>query len=82
MEPKVSKLHQSCNKIITKIILLRNLREGKQIKSKFRNGVIKQVKKNDYIRIFLKKKYKMINSNILPFGFKTYDNFHSELLIF
>ena len=82
MEPKV--VRNYINHVIRlspKFILLRNLREGKQIKSKFRNGVIKQVKKNDYIK-FLKKKYKMINSNILPFGFKTYDNFHSELLIF
>ena len=56
MEPKVVKNY--INHIIRlspKFILLRNLREGKQIKSKFRNGVIKQVKKNDYIK-FLKKK--------------------------
>jgi putative sugar O-methyltransferase len=80
-------------KLEPKYILLRNLREGKQIhkisktnskkseKIKGGFGVIKPIKKSDYIKI-LKDKYQLINSNTLIYGYLTPDNFHSELLLF
>ena len=82
MEPKVVKNYiYHINRLSPKFILLRNLKEGKQIKSTKIHGVLKQIKKNDYIK-FLKTNYVLVNSNVRPYGFKTYDNFNSELLLF
>ena len=82
MEPDVIKNYVSkIIKLSPKFILLRNLREGKQKKNKKKVGVTKQTKKLDYIRFF-SKNYILIASNVIPFGFKTYDNFSSELLLF
>ena len=82
MEPHVVKNYLlKVLKLNPKYILLRNMREGKQIKKKNKIGVKNPVKFNHY-HMFLKKKYELINMNVVPFGFKTYDNFHSELLIF
>lgn len=64
-----------------KYILLRNLREGKQLKKRNQIGVNKPVKFTHYYS-FLKRKYKLINKSVVPFGLETYDNFHSELLVF
>ena len=60
---------------------MRNLREGKQKKTYKKTGVLEQTKKNDYIK-YLKTKYLLKNSNVIPYGEKKYDNFHSELLLF
>ena len=80
-------------KLEPKYILLRNLREGKQIykisktnskkseKIKGGLGVKKSIRKSSYIKI-LKDKYRLINSNTLIYGYLTHDNFHSELLLF
>ncbi len=69
-------------------ILLRNLREGKntnintnKYKHKFLFFVNKPLKKSNYISI-LKKNYKMLGSNVEPYGFKTWDNYNSEILLF
>ena len=42
---------------------------------------MRQIKKNDYIK-YLNSKYTLKNNNVRPYGFKTFDNFHSELLLF
>ncbi len=81
MEPEVVKNYiKHVQRLSPKFILLRNLKEGKQIRTKRSIGVLKQTKKKDYIKYF-KKNYSLINSNINPYGFKTYDNYHSELLL-
>jgi putative sugar O-methyltransferase len=71
-----------------KYILLRNLREGKntkinknKYKHSFNHFVKKPIKKGNYIKL-LKKNYNLINSNVEPYGFKTWDNYNSELLLF
>lgn len=66
-----------------KYILLRNLKEGKaDIKDKSKVHVVeKSIKKNHYLNL-LKKKYKLIATNIIPYGHKTWDDFNSELLLF
>ena len=82
MEPEVVKNYiKHVIRLSPKFILLRNLKEGKQKKTSKRNGVLRQIKKNDYIK-YLKTKYILKNNNVRPFGFKTFDNFHSELLLF
>lgn len=82
MEPDVVKNYMKhVIRLSPKFILLRNLKEGKQKKTSKRNGVLRQIKKNDYIK-YLKTKYILKNNNVRPFGFKTFDNFHSELLLF
>jgi len=84
MEPNIVKNYLDLiSKLKPKYILLRNLREGKQLvnKAKDRPGVKKQTKPIHYKK-FLNKKYKLLSSNTIPFGYKTYDNFHSELYLF
>jgi hypothetical protein len=61
--------------------LLRNLREGKNLKKNKVIGVEKAIKSRDYVN-FLKKSYTIVNINVIPFGFRTYDNFNSELMLF
>ena len=62
-------------------ILLRNLREGKQVMKAFgRYGVKMPVFGSDYDRFF--PSYKIAGVNTVPFGFKTEDNFHSEVRVY
>tara|TARA_B100000963_G_scaffold358210_1_gene382289 strand:- start:32616 stop:33650 length:1035 start_codon:yes stop_codon:yes gene_type:complete len=82
MEPYIVKNY--LNKVIRlnpKFILMRNLREGKQLKKKGKIGVKRATKKKDYIK-FLKKNYKLIFSSVKVYGFETFDKYNSELLIF
>ena len=37
--------------------------------------------KDDYIAM-IKDEYNLVESNVNPFGYKTVDGFHSELLLF
>ena len=46
-----------------------------------RCGVVKQTKPSHYKK-FLKKNYRLLSSNVIPFGYKTFDGFHSELFLF
>lgn len=61
-------------------ILLRNMREGKQLRSQNRFGVDKPIFSEDYARMLVE--YDLIVSNVIPYGFKTVDGFHSELMLF
>ena len=82
MEPNIVKNYLGIiSKLKPKYILLRNLREGKPRIKKNKIGVNKPTKKVDYIK-FLKHEYYLLKSNVVPFGYKTYDNFNSELLLF
>ncbi len=82
MEPNIVKnyLAKVCN-LKPNFILMRNLREGKQKYSKNAVGVKKPILSSDYTR-FLSKKYSLIEKNTEPFGYKTHDNYHSEILLF
>lgn len=83
MEPNVLKNYiNHVVRLKPKYILLRNLREGKQKKTKDNFvGVKKQIKFKDYIQ-FLNKKYQLVEKNVTIFGYKTIDKFNSEILIF
>lgn len=64
----------------SKWVLLRNMREGKQTRKQHRVGVEKPILSEDYVRML--PDYELVSTNVLPFGFKTTDNFHSELMLF
>ncbi|BBP43086.1 putative sugar O-methyltransferase [Thiosulfativibrio zosterae] len=61
-------------------VLLRNMREGKPLKAQRRFGVDKPIYSEDYARML--EGYELVDTNVIPFGFKTVDGFHSELMLF
>ena len=66
-----------------KFILLRNLKEGKQIKKNSKSvGVKRQIKFKQYLSVWEKFNYQLVEKNTIPFGYKTWDKFNSEILIF
>lgn len=81
MEPDVVEnyLHH-VDRLKPRWILLRNMQEGKQIKREGHVGVEVPIKSSDYLRML--SNYKLIESNVHPFGFETVDGFHSELQLF
>jgi putative sugar O-methyltransferase len=82
MEPHIVKNYLNIvSRLKPNYILLRNLREGKNLKKNKVIGVEKAIKSRDYVN-FLKKSYTIVNINVIPFGFRTYDNFNSELMLF
>ena len=60
-------------------VLLRNMREGKQVQKAHAVGVKTPIKTDDYLAML--PKYRLVEKNIFPFGYKTVDGFHSELLL-
>ncbi len=83
MEPHiVQNYFKNIIRLKPKWILLRNIREGKRKKkSKNEHGVEIPIKSKDYIEM-IEDKYELINKDVLQFGYKTSDGFHSELLLF
>lgn len=83
MEPDVVENYlNNVLRLNPKFVLLRNMREGKEVKNLESDfGVEKPMLTNDYIEM-IKSKYKLLDSNVYPFGYKTVDGFHSELLLF
>jgi hypothetical protein len=82
MEPEVVKqyLHQ-VDRLETTYVLLRNLREGKAKKSEnVVYGVEIPVTGSDY-DLYLNN-YNIIATNVIPFGYRTIDGFHSELRLY
>jgi len=61
-------------------ILLRNLREGKQIKKENQLGVELPILGEDYITML--SEYQLHARQVWPFAYKTVDGFHSELMLF
>jgi len=61
-------------------VLLRNMREGKQVKQEDCVGVEKPILSDNYIEML--PGYELIETNVWPFGFKTVDEYHSELMLF
>ena len=61
-------------------MLLRNIREGKQLKREGHAGVTTPIKTDDYLGML--PNYRLIARNVHPFGFETVDGFHSELMLF
>ena len=81
MEPDVVQnyLHH-VDRLQTRWVLLRNMREGKQLKRDGHAGVTTPIKTDDYQHML--PNYQLIDRNVHPFGFETVDGFHSELMLF
>jgi putative sugar O-methyltransferase len=81
MEPDIVQNYLShVKRLGAKWILLRNMREGKQLRTEKQHGVDKPILSKDYIAML--DSYELIDNNVIPFGFKTVDGFHSELMLF
>ncbi len=82
MEPNIVQNYlANIDRLSAKFILLRNIREGKEkAKDIGRLGAIEPVKSEDYDRFL--PNYRLEAVNTIPFGYKTVDNFHSELKVF
>lgn len=81
MEPHIVENYlDQVKRLDARWILLRNLREGKQVKmGKNSVGVEKPILTDNYLDIL--EGYELIERNVFPFGYKTVDGFHSELLL-
>lgn len=81
MEPNVVENYlQKIAELKPKYLLLRNMREGKNILTERRIGVMNPIKSTDYSKYL--KTYKLIDSDVNTFGYKTVDGFHSEVSIY
>ena len=61
-------------------LLLRNIREGKQIRKDTGSvGVDTPIVSDDYLAML--PGYELVERNVLPFGYRTVDGYHSELLL-
>lgn len=80
MEPHVVKAYiDKINEWEATYILLRNIREGKQLKTESAAGVVTPIKTDDYLSWL--QNYELIDTSSLVFGNVTADNFHSELML-
>jgi putative sugar O-methyltransferase len=82
MEPAIVQnyLHHVA-RLKTRYVLLRNLREGKQLKKPGAlSGVETPILGGDY-DVFLPD-YELVATNVWPFGYQTIDGFHSELRLY
>lgn len=81
MEPQVVKNYLShVARLEARWVLLRNMREGKQIrKDNSSVGVDTPIISDDYIKML--PGYELVERNVLPFGYRTVDGYHSELLL-
>ncbi len=82
MEPSVVQnyLHHVA-RLETRWILLRNLREGKQQRTaKTALGVEKPILGDDYLNML--PNYTLVQRHVHPYGYRTVDGFHSELMLF
>lgn len=80
MEPNIVQNYlKHVDRLSAKWVLLRNMREGKQVKKEGSVGVKIPVKTEDYLTML--PGYELVEKNVLPFGYRTVDSFHSELLL-
>ena len=82
MEPHVVENYmRHVNRLECRHVLLRNLREGKAKKSdKIIYGVESPTLGSDYDRFL--PNYRLVGTNVMPFGYRTIDGFHSELRLY
>ena len=79
MEPHVTKRYISeLFRWKPEYLLLRNIKEGKQLATASSAGVEKPTTSQDY-QDWLLDEYSLIDTNSLIYGFVTADNFHSEI---
>ena len=81
MEPTVVQNYlYHIERLKTRWIFLRNMREGKQLKSDGHAGVTTPIKTDDYPDML--PNYSLVARNVHPFGFEAVDGFLSELMLF
>jgi len=81
MEPNVVENYLNhVNRLDSRWLLLRNMREGKQKKSLNSPGVTQPIFSEDYVRML--PNYRLVSQKVHPFGYQTVDGFHSELSLF
>jgi putative sugar O-methyltransferase len=80
MEPHIVENYLGhVSRLGTRWILLRNLREGKQLRKHGQIGVNEAILGEDYLAML--PEYKLVGRNVFPFGYRTVDGYHSELLV-
>jgi len=80
MEPVIVKNYLThVDRLESKWVLLRNIREGKEKRTLERSGVDEPILGDDYLKML--PNYQLIERNVIPFGYETVDGFHSELLL-
>lgn len=81
MEPHIVRNYLShVARLGTRWVLLRNMREGKQKRAAGHHvGVDTPILGDDYLAML--PGYELVARNVLPFGYRTVDGFHSELLL-
>ncbi len=82
MEPDVVRGYLGhVDRLRCRFVLLRNLREGKQRKTeKVALGVETPTIGSDYDQFM--PNYRLVATNVTPFGFRTIDGFNSELRLY
>lgn len=69
------------DRLSSRWMLLRNLREGKQRKPPDNNvGVDESIVSEDYVAML--PRYELVERNAVPFELRTVDGYNSELLLF
>jgi len=80
MEPDIVKNYiRGIQKLEPDLVLLRNMKEGKQTAKDGQVGVKEPIFTKNYLEYF--SSFELVASNVLPFGFSTVDGFNSELLL-
>lgn len=81
MEPPIVQNYLShVARLKTRWVLLRNIREGKQLRRPGQlAGVETPILGDDYLAML--PDYELVDRNVHPYGFQTVDGFHSELLL-
>lgn len=81
MEPPVVRNYlQHVSRLGARWVLLRNMREGKQLRNGAGTvGVCEPIVSGDYLDML--PDYDLVARNVLPYGVRTVDGFHSELLV-
>jgi putative sugar O-methyltransferase len=81
MEPAVvANYLDQVTRLKARWVLLRNMREGKQVRKGAGSvGVETPIRSDDYLALL--PGYELAERNVLPFGYRTVDGFHSELLL-
>ncbi len=80
MEPYVVKNYLShVTRLSARWILLRNMREGKNVKKLNVVGVTAPTLGDDYVKML--PNYDLVERSVMPFGYQTVDGFRSELIL-
>ncbi len=80
MEPHIVKNYLShVTRLGIRWVLLRNMKEGKNIRKNDGVGVVTPILGDDYLSML--PEYELVERNVIPFGYQTVDGFNSELLL-